>query len=520
MNNTKTLLLAILLTTALVFLNACGDSGSANAKTAKADHAQDDGHGHGDNDGHSHDEGDDSDHDEDDGHDHGDDDGHGHGGGDEHGEEAVKLTPKQLNRAGVRIEPLGGGSVSTHITLPAEVGLNLDTLIHVIPRVPGVVSDVNGYLGQTVQADEVLAVIESPELGEAKIAYLQAVQAKEIADAELARQKTISENTETLLNLLRDSPELDTLRERTMGLQIGENKGRLLSAYAKVKAANANYAREKELREKGLSTQTDLLAAQEAFNSNQAEYFAAFEDIDFTYRLRLQEAERAARVAASAVDNTERRLHLLGLSDEQVERIQDEPNFNVARYVLTAPRGGRIVAKHITPGEKVGSEEPVYTIADLSNVWLNISVYTQYADLIAEGQQVRIHTRDRHTTGVVDYVSPVVSEATRTVSARVVIDNTSGQWKPGEFVTARVETGQTRAERVVPLTAIQTYEGRDVVFVQDVDGIEPVPVRLGRRNDISVELLGDDIALGTPIVVENSFLMKAELGKSAAGHEH
>ena len=455
-----------------------------------------------------------------------------HGGGDSHddhgpaeeGEEehadVVSLSPEQLERAGVVIEPLRGGTITTHITLPAEVGLNQDAVIHVTPRVPGIVSEVHGFLGHDVNEGDLLAVLESPELGETKIVFLQAIQSKAIADAELNRQATISKNTRKLLEILKTDPSLDELREGVADLRIGTNKGRLISGYARVRSAEANYARERELREKGLSTESDLLAAQEAFNSTQADYFAAFEDIDFTYQLRLQEAERAARVASSTVDNAERRLHLLGLSDAQVSGMDQEHNVDVARYTLTAPASGQIVMKHITPGEKVNTDESVYTIANLDTLWLNISVYTQYSGQITQGQSVVIHAGHRTTTGVVDYISAVVSESTRTISARVVIDNTDRSWKPGEFVTARVETGKSPAMRVVPLDAIQTFEGQKVVFIQDEDGIEPVAVRLGRRNDVSVELLGDDIAIGTPIVVQNSFLMKAELGKGAAGHEH
>jgi cobalt-zinc-cadmium efflux system membrane fusion protein len=448
----------------------------------------------------------------------------GHNDEGESGEEGhsdvARLTQEQLSKAGVVIEPLQGGVIATHITLPAEVGLNQDSVLHVTPRVPGIVSEVHGFLGHEVLPGDLLAVLESPQLGEAKITFLQASQAEAIADAELTRQQTISANTATLLHLLREQPELEVLRAQVTGLPIGENKGTLLSAYAKVKAAEANYARERELREKGLSTEADLLAAEVAFNSHQAEYFGAFEDIDFTHHLRLQEAERSARVTASSVDNAERRLHLLGLSEEQVAGIASEPDSRVARYELTASTGGRIVAKHITPGEQVGPEGAIYKIADLSTVWLNISVYAQYTSDIREGQQVVVRVGERSATGSVDYVSAVVSEATRTVSARVVLDNTNGEWKPGEFVTAHVETGQARAERVVPIDAIQDYEGRKVVFVQDADGIEPVGVRLGRRNGTMIELLGDEIALGTPVVVRNSFLIKAELGKGAAGHDH
>ena len=492
---TKTLLALTLI--AIAFATAgCGDSSGLDDHAEDSGHSESDGHNHGSTEADDHSDAGDAH-----GHDEGSEDGH-----EEHGEDVIKLSPQQLERAGVLIQPLSGGTITTHITLPAEVGLNLDAVLHVTPRVPGIVSEVSGLLGHAVVQGDLLAILESPELGEAKIAYLQSVQSKAIADAELNRQRTISQNTQTLLDLLKSEPELDELRAGVADLRIGENKGRLLSAYARVRAAEANYARERELQKKSLSTESDLLAAQEAFNSTQADYFAAFEDIDFTYQLRL--------------DNSERRLHLLGLSHEQVAGITDDPDVDVARYSLTAPIGGRIIAKHITPGERVGTDETVYTIANLDTVWLNISVYSQYAGQITEGLQVVVHAGDRTTTGVVDYVSAVVSESTRTVSARVVLDNQDRSWKPGEFVTARVETRQTPVARVVPLDAIQTFEGQQVVFVQDADGIEPVAVRLGRKNDVSVELVGDDIALGTPVVIRNSFLMKAELGKSAAGHEH
>ena len=496
------LLLLAVLAPSLVVMNGCG--GGVDAGNAQ--HQEDDGHGHEETGG-GHD-------------DHDDHGGHGDEGGDEHGEEVVKLTDAQLRRAGVVIEPLGGGEIATHIMLPAEVGLNQDAVLHVTPRVPGIVASVEGYLGHNVEAGDLLAVLESPELGEAKINYLQAIQAKIIADAELARQTTISENTAKLLDVLREDPSPDELRKKADHLRIGVNKGRLLSAYAQMKAGAANYAREQELDAKGLSTQADLLAAQELFNSAQAEYMAAFEDVDFSFRLKLQSAQQAAMIASSGVDNAERRLHLLGLTQEQVERVATEPDTDVARYELTAPIRGRIVAKHITPGEKVGADASVYTIADLSTVWLNISIYSQYAGIIEEGQHVTVHVGDRTASGVVDYISAIVSESSRTVAARVVLDNADGSWKPGVFVTVRVETDKSHAKRIVPVDAIQTFEGNTVVFIQDADGIEPVKVTLGRKNDVSVELLGDDVAIGTPSVVTNSFLMKAELGKGSAGHDH
>ncbi len=454
---------------------------------------------------------------------HDDHDDHGEEGdqGEEGGhEDLVRLSAEQLRLAGVVIMPLGGGEIATHVMLPAEVGLNLDTVVHVTPRVPGIVSAVEGFLGHNVVAGDLLAVLESPELGEAKIAFLQSIQSKLIADSELDRQETISVNTEKLLDVLRDEPTLDALRNDVSGLLIGENKGRLLSAYAQMKAGRANFAREQELNTKGLSTQADLVAAEESFHSAQAQYMAAFEDVDFSFRLKIQDAQQSAMIATSGVENAERRLHLLGLSQAQVEGIATEPDANVARYELAAPMSGRIVTKHITPGEMVGTNASVYTIADLSTVWLNISIYSQYSGMIEEGQHVTVRVNEQVASGVVDYISAIVSETTRTIAARVVLDNQDGAWRPGVFVTVRVETDSSHANRVVPIDAVQTYEGNTVVFIQDADGIEPVAVTLGRRSDVLVELLGDDVAIGTPIVVVNSFLMKAELGKSSAGHQH
>jgi len=475
-------------------LSACGPGASSNASAGTHD-APEDQHGAAAPDTEEHD-----------GHD---------------AEEAVRLTTSQLVSASVEVAPLAGGPIATHLTLPAEIGVNQDTLVHVTPRVPGVVADVMAFLGDGVEPGQTLAVLESSELGEVKIGLLQALQQRTMAQAAHELQQTVSANTETLLELLRDDPELERLRHESAGLRIGENKGRLISAYARVRAGEANYARERTLRGKGLSTEADLLAAQEAYNSALAEYMSVFEEVDFMYRVRLEEAQRAASVANSAVENAQRRLALLGLSAEEIDAIAQEPPERIARYEVAAPIRGRIIEKHIAPGEQIESDRDAYTIADLSTVWLNIAVYEAYLDQITEGQSVVVHAGDRDAQGTVSYIASTMTEGTRTVTARVVLENPRRHWKAGEFLTVRIETGQERVARRVPVGAVQQWEGGDVVFVRQSDGsFTPHPIEIGRRNDRFVEILGDDLPIGDPIVVENSFLFKAELGKSSAGHDH
>ncbi|MCZ6851662.1 MAG: efflux RND transporter periplasmic adaptor subunit [Planctomycetota bacterium] len=441
-----------------------------------------------------------------------------HEDGDEHGEDLIRLTSAQLDEAGVVIAPLAGGTIATHLTLPAEIGFNTDNLVHVTPRVPGIVAEVHAFIGDEVVQGQLLGVIDSPDLGQAKIDYLSALQALSEAQADVDRQRIISTNTEALLAVLKAEPSLEALQAEAAELRIGENKGRLISAYAKLQSARANYQREQTLRTQNLSTQADLLAAQEAYNSAIAEYLAVYEDIDFRYHTDLMQAQRAFRVAESAVSNADRRLHLLGLRQDQIDSIQTEPDTAISRYELHAPIAGRIIAKHLSIGEKV-EEEPTYSIADLSTVWLNISVYAKYLDQIREGQQISVTAGDRHAAGTISYVSSALLEATRTGIARMVLDNRERRWRPGEFVMVHIETARMAVDRAVPVEAIQIYEGAQVVFVQDERGIRPHPVQIGRRNDELAELL-DGPPVGARIVVKNSFLMKAELGKSAAGHGH
>lgn len=447
--------------------------------------------------------------------------GHEDGADERGGEEVVHLTDAQLESAGVEVAPLAGGTITTHLTLPAEIGVNQDTLVHVTPRVPGVVAEVPAFLGDSVEPGQTLAVLESSELGEVKIALLQALQQRTVAQAALKLQRTVSANTETLLDLMREEPELERLRNESAALRIGENKGRLISAYARVGAAEANYARERTLRAQGLSTEADLLAAQEGYNSALAEYMSVFEEVDFMYRVRLEEAERAASVANSAVENAQRRLALLGLGTEEINAIATEPPERIARYEVSAPISGRIIEKHIAPGEKVGDDRAAFTIADLSTVWLNIAVYEAYLDQITEGQSIVVHANAREAAGRVTYVASMLTEGTRTVTARVVLENFQQQWRGGEFLTVRIETGQEQVARRVPVEAVQQWEGGSVVFVRQEDGsFTPHPIEIGRRSDRFVEMVGDDLPIGAPIVVENSFLFKAELGKGAAGHGH
>ena len=116
-------------------------------------------------------------------------------------------------------------------------------------------------------------------------------------------------------------------------------------------------------------------------------------------------------------------------------------------------------------------------------------------------------------------VLPGTATASQSTVARATLANTDGLWRPGSAVKARITVDQKPASLVVPLSALQTFRDWDVVFVRVGDTYEARPVELGKRDGAQVEIL-DGLQAGDQVVVEQSYLVKADIEKSGASHEH
>lgn len=199
-----------------------------------------------------------------------------------------------------------------------------------------------------------------------------------------------------------------------------------------------------------------------------------------------------------------------------------------SRYSLVAPFAGTIIERHVTVGEVLSEETRAFTIADLSTIWVNVTVYAKDLPLVAVGQsaEVRAEGIAQPAQGTIAYLGQVVGEQTRSANARIVLKEPGEAWRPGLFATAEVVVDRATVPVVIPEAALQSLEGKSVVFVREGEAFEARPVLLGRRgrgSDASqgqiVEVLGG-LKAGEHFVAKNSFIFKAELGKSEAGHEH
>lgn len=198
-----------------------------------------------------------------------------------------------------------------------------------------------------------------------------------------------------------------------------------------------------------------------------------------------------------------------------------EGNQSLSTYEVRSLISGTIIEKHLTLGEFVRDDQDIYVVADLSNVWANVAIYARDVGRVRRGQRVLVTSvgEGPSAEGVVDYIGPVVGEATRTATARIVISNRSQRWRPGTFVTARIVVAERRAEVAVTDAAIQRLAGRECVFVEDGDGLLARPVTVGATDGEWNEIL-TGLEPGQRYVARGGFVLKSELQKSEAGHGH
>jgi cobalt-zinc-cadmium efflux system membrane fusion protein len=285
-------------------------------------------------------------------------------------------------------------------------------------------------------------------------------------------------------------------------VELGEAKAHYLAARASEEVARENYEREQRLQADHISSEKDMLEARGALKETTA--------------LR-QSAEET--------------LRLYGLGQEEIDGLEaGTPGSSL--LTVRAPFAGRVVDKHATLGELVTPENNLFTLADLSRVWIWIDVYEQ--DLAAvhlgDGVEVRVAAHPGVVfRGEVSYVGPEVAADTRTVHARIDVANPAMELRPGMF--ARVRLTDPHAETAhsaltVPESALQRdiEDGGEesIVFVPLGEGrFERRTVEIGRRQGAVAEIL-NGLREGERVVTEGTFVLKSELSREelGGGHHH
>ncbi len=218
-------------------------------------------------------------------------------------------------------------------------------------------------------------------------------------------------------------------------------------------------------------------------------------------------------LAASA----RRRLALWDIPADQVDSL-DTRGSVTRTLLLRAPRSGEITEKMVIDGQAVKPGDNLFLIADRRLLWADLSIFEQDAGAVRVGTSaaVRVDAVPNHTfRGRVTFIYPQLDDKTRTLTARVEVDNARGQLRPGMYATAELQTAGRRAVSV-PLAAVLPTGTRDIVFVNRGDGrFLPREVRVGQRGDSLVEIV-DGLKPGDEVVASAAFLLDSESNLAAA----
>ena len=198
-----------------------------------------------------------------------------------------------------------------------------------------------------------------------------------------------------------------------------------------------------------------------------------------------------------------------------------ESNLSLTTYTVPAPISGVVLARNASIGTVAGEGAALYEIADLSELWVDLHIFGADAQHITAGVPVLVTRMSDGVTAetTLERVLPGTATASQSTVARATIRNLDGLWRPGSAVKARVTVDHQPVNLVVPLGALQTAGEDDVVYVRRGDTYVTRPVRGGRRDAQRVEIVSG-LKAGEQVVVEQSFLVKADIEKSTAEHEH
>ena len=436
-------------------------------------------------------------------------------------EARAELPEEAIKNADITIQTAGSAKLKNLLNLSGEIGLNEEKVVHIVPRLDGVVKKVFKDLGDRVRVGDVLAIIESRELADAKINYLAATKQTDLAKLDLERQSLILKNTSQMLDLLQKKLDLEEVYRELKDLQIGRSRELLIPAYAKLSLAKSVYLREKKLFEKGISSESEYLLAVENYKSGEAKYIALREKIAYDGQWAVRQKKRTDEMETLKLQMARQKLFVLGLTNQEVVTLSNQKEHSFTQYELRSPLGGVIIQKHLTAGEAVKNDDDVFLLADFSDVWVNIAIPAKDLKDVKLGQAVVVKDENLaiEAKGKLTYLDSIIDEKNRTVTGRVVIPNPKGHWRPGTFVALELLLEERRVPLAVPTEAIQTIRDWSVVFVKYGNFFEARPLELGANDGSWVEVL-QSLKAGEQYVAKNSFVVKAEIEKSSAVHDH
>jgi membrane fusion protein, heavy metal efflux system len=276
--------------------------------------------------------------------------------------------------------------------------------------------------------------------------------------------------------------------------ELGQAWAEYTKAKGRVELARKNLQREETLFSKKISPEKDVIRARQDLAETEADLAFANE-----------------------------KFHLLGIDVEQFGNKQGGNQHPL--IAVTSPISGSVIERAATQGEVVSPEKPLFTVADLSKLWVIIDIYEKDLGRVKSGTAVKVSTTayaEKSFRGFISYLGEVMDEKTRTVKARVEVENANRLLKPGMFATVTIDAkGVQRSTAImIPEEAVFLDGSKNYVFIQTApEKFEMREIAAGRTLGKRLEVIRG-LKQGEPVAVKGAFILKSELKKGELVDEH
>lgn len=404
-------------------------------------------------------------------------------------EREVRLTPEQAEAAKIQIESVTQRPAIALLNVTGTVETNPQQMQGITPLVAGRVEQVFVSIGDRVSAGQAVAVLMSTEIAGSYGKWREA---------------------ETRLTLARKNLER---------VQRAENRVAILQSKAKLDEAESTLKRTRRLIELGAGAGKDLISAETAYKSAQADY-----DFQRNIPLNKEIQEAQAEVETTRIMALQERQSLQALGVNVNSTNADVRN--VSQVSVRAPLSGVVTERMVSPGAGVQAGQQMFTISNLSSVWITANVPEQQLALVHIGSiaEVRTPSAKGAITARVSYIDPQINTDSRTARVRLAVDNPGERLRAGMFTEVGFQTGINATsgdELVVRTEAVQLIDGKSVVFVPQENEPNTYAIKeieIGGETGGYTKVLSG-LELGDKVVTKGSFALKTQLLKGEIGSD-
>ena len=437
-----------------------------------------------------------------------------------HPEGIVEMTPQQAQVAELKTLQVGSRPIQAGVRTTGTVTGDPDLAVQVSARVTGIIERLHAGVGDWVNAGQVLATMDSPEVTVAKADYHRDAAEHSLALSNLERKLRLARLGDTTRRPLEEAQK-----------ELAAATNALTEAQAVVDLQRNSLRRTETLLQAGIASQQQVEEGRAKLIEAQANLDQALLD----KRVASTHIGRESRIAkAGLLADTEaweartaeaRTREAMHHSKELLDMLGAGTDREDSAVQVHAQLSGLVTQRPVSRGERVEAGRMLFTILDISRLWIWIDLYESDLSRVSVGMPVKIKVNaypKRTFTARISYLAPELNPESRTVRARVEVDNKDKKLKPNMFATVEILSGRTRDVLSIPASAIARVENQDVVYVStEEDHFQRRPVRLGERQDDWVEVQsglkpGETVATGGVFALKSLDLKDS----TEEGHSH